>query len=88
MMQVWKYSLNWGRNVHSMPQCAQILTAQMQHDSVVMWALVDPSMPKELRSFDVYGTGHEMPAHPGNYVATIQMKGGALVIHVFEPRAI
>ena len=40
--------------------------------------------PNEWRTFEMYGTGHPMPANPGEYVETFQMDGGALVWHVFD----
>ena len=33
------------------------------------------------------GTGNPMPDEPGEYIATFQMHGGALVFHAFELRA-
>jgi hypothetical protein len=35
----------------------------------------------------MYGTGHDMPDDPGQYVGTFQMHGGALVFHLFEVNA-
>lgn len=84
MSTIWKYSLAPGRTVHDMPADAKVLTVQMQGDEVCLWALVEPHLPMRRRFFDVYGTGHGMPADPGDYVATIQMEGGALVWHVFD----
>jgi hypothetical protein len=85
MATIWKYTLEPGRTKLQMPQGAQVLTAQMQHGDLCVWAKVDPSRPLELRLFDVYGTGHTMPADPRHcYVGTVQADGGALVWHVFE----
>lgn len=47
-------------------------------------SLVDPTAPEERRYFDVYGTGHPMPADPGRYLGTAHLDNGALVLHVFD----
>jgi hypothetical protein len=68
-----------------LPKGAQVLTVQEQCGDVFMWALVDPSAEKEARTFRIAGTGH--PVDDGlelKFVSTFQMRGGALVFHVFE----
>lgn len=84
MKTIYKYKLQPGRTVLDMPDGAKVLTVQTQGDDVCLWALVEPNKPTTRRFFDVYGTGHQMPADPGAYVATFQMGGSALVWHVFE----
>jgi hypothetical protein len=87
MPTIYKYNLQPGRTVLDLPAGALPLTAQMQNGDVCMWVLLDPARPHERRFFDVYGTGHGMPADPGRYVATFQMDGGVFVWHVFEAYA-
>lgn len=84
MSTIYKYKLTPGRTVIDMPDGAKVLTVQMQREDVSLWALVEPHKPVGRRFFDVYGTGHPMPSDPGDYVATFQMEGGALVWHVFD----
>lgn len=84
MSTIYKYKLQPGRTVLDLPIGATPLSVQMQHGEPCMWALVEPHQPTTRRFFDVYGTGHGMPADPGHYVATFQMDGGALVWHVFD----
>ena len=85
MTTIYKYTLpNVGRNVLDLPDGAKVLTVQMQGHAACLWAQVEPHKPTGRRFFDVYGTGHDMPADPGDYVATIQMESGALVWHVFD----
>lgn len=84
MATIYKYTLQPGRTVLDLPAEAKPLTVQMQHGQPCMWVLLDLAQPPVRRIFDVYGTGHGMPADPGRYVATFQMEGGALVWHVFE----
>jgi hypothetical protein len=85
MSTIYKYKLEPNFGALQMPQGAQVLTVQMQDGTPCLWAKVDPTRPTERRTFNVYGTGHEMPDDPCLvYVATFQMGGGALVWHVFE----
>jgi hypothetical protein len=84
MTTIYKWTLTPGSTGLHMPAGAKVLTVQMQGDQPQLWALVDPEQPKEWRTFEIHGTGHPMPTNPGEYVATFQMHGGALVWHVFE----
>lgn len=80
---IHKYPLTIGRTVHEMPAGADVLTAQDQYGTLTLWASVDLINQRARRFFDVYGTGHALPADPGKYIATVQMRDG-LVWHVFE----
>jgi hypothetical protein len=71
----------------NMPHGAKLLAVQEQRGEAQLWALVDPGAKTYPRSFRVYGTGHDLPDDPGQYVGTFQMKGGALVFHLFEVNA-
>ena len=81
---IWKFTLAPGFGV-PMPIGAEVLHAAGQGADVCVWALVDPTAPEERRYFDVYGTGHPMPAEPGRYVGTVHLPG-PLVFHVFDRR--
>jgi hypothetical protein len=84
-MRIWKYTLRSKRSVIEMPAGAKLLDVQMQFDECQLWALVDEQQAfTEMRTIVLYGTGEPMPADPGNYIATFQMRGGALVSHAFE----
>lgn len=69
-----------------MPQCADILTAQMQGRQLCLWALVQPENKMETRTFSIFGTGHPID-DVGRYIATFQIEGGTLIFHVFEHRS-
>ena len=85
MHTIYKYKLEPNFGTLEMPQGAQVLTVQMQGGTPCLWARVDTERALERRSFDVYGTGHEVPDDPRLvYVSTFQMDNGALVWHVFE----
>jgi hypothetical protein len=45
---------------------------------------VDPGAKTYPRTFRVYGTGHNLPDDPGQYVGTFQIHNEGLVFHVFE----
>lgn len=65
-----------------MPDGAEILCCQMQHDTICLWALVDPKADRNYRAFAIYGTGHSIVHDTLTYIATVQQ--GPYVWHVFE----
>ena len=83
MLTIWKYTLQPECDVQ-VPVASKVLSVHEQHGDVNLWALVDPSNELITRHFSVYGTGHEVPAHPGEFIGTVHIHGGALVFHVFE----
>lgn len=86
-MEIWKYILAANSNmIVEMPKEAEILTAQEQFGEICIWALVNPILPKEKREFVVYGTGHKIiyERKELDYIGTIQLYKGSLVLHVFE----
>ncbi len=85
-MRIYRYPLEvTDRQTIHLPYNSKILTAQLQHDSLQLWAMVDElenlSMPTTIA---IYGTGNPMPDRPGEYISTFQMHGGNLVFHVFN----
>lgn len=84
-MRIWKYSLAVSDvQSLSMPAGAKLLDVQMQHNFCRLWVLCDENAPSETRHLAIYGTGHSIPADPGEYVATFQVADGSGVFHVFE----
>jgi hypothetical protein len=86
MKTIWKWTLRPETTIN-MPHGAKLLAVQEQRGEAQLWALVDPGAKTYPRTFRVYGTGHDLPDDPGQYVGTFQMNGGALVFHVFEASA-
>lgn len=85
--QVWKFSLYPYKTEIEMPFRAEILTVQTQNDAAYIWALIIPTNKKELRHFEIYGTGHDIPYDMGEerkYINTFQLHDGELVFHLFE----
>ena len=87
-MTIWKYVLR-PTCALEMPKGAQILSVHAQispvKEDICIWALLDPTQPKETREFSVFGTGHPVP--PGTnmkFLGTAFLNNGALVFHVFE----
>lgn len=69
-----------------MPHGATILSVQVQHDEIAVWAEVDPDLPKLKRTFSIYVTGdpiseEDRKAAP-RHLATVQWK--AIVLHIYS----
>ena len=85
MKAIWKYPFEIADEiVLAMPGGAGVLSVQMQGNTPTLWALVDTDAQRELRSFVVWGIGHEHNTAPGSYVGTIQE--GQFAWHIFEKR--
>ena len=90
-MVIWKYPLpieiihetNAVLDV-TMPANAKVLSIQVQGGVPTFWALVDPKAAPELRRFVFHGTGTPIKAIRGEYVGTVQLYAGSLVLHCFE----
>lgn len=70
-----------------MPAGAKILSAQLQHDRICIWALCEKHEEvKQTRSIRVFGTGNSISLDDRmfklEYISTVQM--GPFVWHVFE----
>ena len=70
-----------------MPTDAKILAVNEQNDNACLWAECHPNADLEQRDFRIYGTGHELPDEPGDYVGTFQQAGGKYIWHVYETTA-
>lgn len=86
METIWKYQLDvCSDQLVQLPTGAEILTAQVQHGTVQMWACVDPDSPLETHHIRIHGTGHCVLNHDKlKYISTFQLQNGNLVFHVFE----
>lgn len=68
----------------SIPEGAQVLCVQVQHDQPYIWVLVESDRHPESRLFRMVGTGHPMPEEVKEYIGSFQLLGGNLVFHLFE----
>jgi hypothetical protein len=87
MNTIFKYPFHTEDQIDlQMPKGAKVLCVQLQAQVPCIWALVDTDQPLEMRSFLVYGTGHQLlpEAFEKTYIGTYQEFQGALVFHVFE----
>lgn len=89
-MKIYKYPLAIKPEVQEvfLPWDAKILTVQVQKDMLCLWALipnVDHSAPA--RKFLVAPTGSNViPDDEADYLGTVQICEGDIVLHVFEVR--
>ncbi len=82
MLTIHKYQLQ-GRTEIEMPDCALVLSAQLQKGIPCIWALVDTEKPMEKRTFEMFGTGQPIDPKPDMvFIGTFQ--DGPLVWHVAE----
>lgn len=93
MRSIYKYDVlklserNEGGTVIEGP-ITKILTVQVQHDSIMIWAEVDTEMPN--RKFDVAAIGTGWPLDAKNcvldthdYLGTLQFMDGHLILHIY-----
>lgn len=85
MRTIWKFRLAiTDQQTVKMPKGAQILSAQVQHESVCLWALADSGAEPEERQIEIHGTGNPIGHQRLSFIGTVQTAGGSLVWHVFE----
>ena len=83
---IWKFTLNT-TDVQQveMPAYSEILCIQTQNETPCIWALIDPENEPVKRTFEIFGTGHNIPSNSKrNYIGTYQLMGGSLAFHCFE----
>lgn len=88
MITIWKYIVPKSETFkHQIPKGAKFLSVQLQDNEPQMWFLVDSKVEMEERKFFVALTGQEIPkdlADLSEYLETVQISGGAIVLHLFE----
>lgn len=68
-----------------MPNGAEILCLQIQNKKPCIWVLADPEAELKKRTFEIFGTGHNVPENAERkYIGTFQQFDGSLVFHCFE----
>jgi hypothetical protein len=93
MRTVWKYSINMYREVVGtffIPTGARLVhvapemlnPGSLQEQAVSLWFEVDPAADHEPRTFEIFGTGHDIPESAGAYSGTAVVP--PLVVHVYE----
>ncbi len=86
MKRIYKYNLLVSDSqMVSLPLDSEILSVQMQGDSLMMWCLVDTNKASEQIIINIFGTGNPIDNDfKGLFIDTFQMNGGSLVFHVFK----
>jgi len=84
-MKIYKYEIERkDTQVINMTAGAKILSFQVQNGLPVIWALTEEDGPTVKRRFNLYGTGHTLSDIKQEYIGTVQMFDGDLVLHLFE----
>lgn len=75
-VRVWNYI--------TMPVNAEIISVQIQNETLCLWAICDDDkgVETETRVIKLIGTGHPMPDLPREFIGTVQQ--GSSVWHIFE----
>lgn len=83
-MVVFKYTLDFlDRQSIEMPKFSKILSVDVQRGKIRMWAACDPDQDsREIRTFEVIGTGNEVLGLPRDFLGTVIID--PFVWHVFE----
>jgi hypothetical protein len=87
MRQIWKFPVEIADDVTIiMPRGAEVLYVGEQAAGLAIWALVDPDESLEERMFHIFGTGHSIPSiiEGRDHIATVPMRDGVFVWHVFD----
>lgn len=96
MRSIYKYDITTAENGIIEGPITKLLTAQLHHGTMVIWAEVDTSKPN--RKFQILPIGDSWPldAPVGKdcildthrYISTIQIAGGSLVFHIYAAEII
>ena len=87
MLRVLKYEIEIGDYFEiEMPNGAQILKAECQHNIPYLWVLADLERLSVKKTFRFAGTGHPINHRKDElqFVSTFQMEKGNLIFHIFE----
>jgi hypothetical protein len=80
---IYKYELALTeKQVIQMPDCAEILSVQIQNGGIFLWALVNPNYKNKDVLIAIYGTGNPIYRTNETYISTCQLNG--FVWHIFR----
>ena len=91
MRSIFKYDVVEAKNGIIEGPITKLLTAQVQHGSIKVWAEVDTEAENVKYQVIPIGTGWPLDAPAGEqcildshqYLSTVQLAGGGLVFHVY-----
>ena len=91
MRSIYKYNVIEAKSGIIEGPIIKLLSAQVQHENIVVWAEVDTDAP--VRKFQVIPIGTGWPLDPPagrkcvldthTFLGTVQLAGGALIFHVY-----
>lgn len=86
MKRIYKYPIQiTDEQIIQMPENAEILHVNIQHNQAFIWAMIDPEEDEEDVEIRVYGTGHPVQeCKELSYLGTVFIQNGDLVFHVFK----
>lgn len=83
MKTIFKYPIEvTAYQTVSMRASAKILSAQIQHGVLCLWAECDPANAAHTRAIEVFGTGQSLDDKERRYIATVL--DGQFAWHVYE----
>jgi len=88
---IHKYTIDFNKPMQyvEMPDHARILSCQAQYGQIRLWALVNEKAPIVKRLVRIVATGQNVNDNADGrleFVDTVQLHGGDLVLHVFVAR--
>lgn len=84
---VYKYNMNLGPNLITMPEGAKPLAVHEHHSAIALWVEVDTTKSAVPTEFFVAATGMLLPDDATEYIGTALMSGGNLVWHVYRGKS-
>lgn len=90
MKSIFKYNIvSMGSLATIKGPIIKLLSAQVQHGNIVVWAEVDTDMPDRVFNIFPIGTGWDVSAFKEDFfdtyafLDTVQLGGGSLVFHIY-----
>lgn len=85
MKTIHKYELKvTDMQVIQMPEHAKVLSANVQHGTVYIWAMVRTENKMVDRKVYMHGTGHTvLCGDKAQFVETVMLYDGNIVLHIF-----
>ena len=86
MKQVRKYTLGFRtyRNEIILPENAEIIAVKEQYGEIRFWCLIDPSVPEEMRMFEIYHTDEDINCESWETYTHVATCIDEVDYHVFE----
>ena len=86
-MRVHKYNLDQPINNIMLPVGSSVVKIDQQSDEIKMWVLEPNTKDRDVRTFQVYATGQEVPEFL-DHIGSALLQNGTFVFHVFEDRLV